>query len=61
MVLSSESELDEARIKDYIQPLIESFFSSPWAYCARINEIRKFTNIPSGCHKDCERWLADGR
>jgi len=58
-ILSSESELDEARIKDYIQPLIESFFSSPWAYCARINEIRKFTNIPQGVIKTAERWLAD--
>ena len=58
-ILSSESELDEVRIKDYIQPLIESFFSSPWAYCARVNEIKKSINIPQGVIKTAERWLAD--
>lgn len=58
-ILSIESELDDARIKDYIQPLIESFFSSPWAYCARVNELKKSINMPPGVIKTAERWLAD--
>lgn len=58
-ILSSEGELDEARIKDHIQPIIESFFSSPWAYYARVNEIKRTTNIPQGVIKTAERWMAD--
>lgn len=56
-ILAQEGELDEDNVKEIVQPLIEAFFSSPWAYVSRLNSLKKKEDIPVEVIKTATRWL----
>lgn len=58
-ILSQEGELLEDNITEIIQPLLEAFFSSPWAYNARLSEMGSKINIPEDVIKTASRWMDD--
>ena len=58
-ILSLEGKLTEKDIADFIQPLLEAFFSSPWAYVARIEGLVAKANIPDDVLRTAKRWLTD--
>lgn len=58
-ILSQEGEIQETSVTEIIQPLIEAFFSSPWAYNARLSEISSKVAIPEEVVKTASRWLDD--
>lgn len=58
-ILSQEGNLEDSNVKDIIQPLIEAFFSSPWAYKARLTELGDKYAIPLDVIKTASRWLEE--
>lgn len=58
-ILSLDEQLTEKDIVDFVQPLLEAFFSSPWAYFARLEELAISANIPDEVIRTAERWLTD--
>mgnify|MGYP004454801005 FL=1 len=58
-ILSLEGELQDTNITEIIQPLIEAFFSSPWAYNSRLSDIGNKISIPERVIKTASRWLDD--
>ena len=48
-----------SNVKDIIQPLIEAFFSSPWAYKARLTELGGEYAIPLDVIRTASRWLEE--
>ena len=59
-VLHHQDEFDEQKIEKDIQPVLEAFFSSPWAYRARLGE--RFGDrdlIPEDVWRSAERWIED--
>ena len=57
--MSQEGNLGDSNVKDIIQPLIEAFFSSPWAYKARLTELGDKYAIPLDVIKTASRWLEE--
>ena len=59
-IVTQQSSLDGKRITSEIQPLLEAFFSSPWAYVARLEVVQKHDDsIPENVLKSAKRWLED--
>lgn len=58
-ILSQEGNLEDSNVKDIIQPLIEAFFSSPWAYKARLTELGGEYAIPLDVIRTASRWLEE--
>ncbi len=58
-ILSLEEQLTEKDIVDFVQPLLEAFFSSPWAYFARLEGLSISVNIPDEVIRTAKRWLID--
>lgn len=58
-ILSLDEQLTQKDIVDFVQPLLEAFFSSPWAYYARLAELSKSVNIPDEVIRMAKRWLTD--
>lgn len=58
-ILSQEGKLDDSSVTEIIQPLIEAFFSSPWAYNSRLSNIGSKVNIPEEVSRTASRWLDD--
>lgn len=59
-IVSQQEELDEKRIVEEIRPLLEAFFSSPWAYKSRLKEIYGVNNcIPENVWRSADRWIED--
>lgn len=59
-IISQQSTLDYDKVKKEIQPVLEAFFSSPWAYVARLKSIQKYDDsIPIDVFKSANRWLED--
>ena len=59
-IVSNQQRLNEENIKEIIEPLLESFFSSAWAYNARLNSIRSLgIQIPEDVIKSASRWVED--
>lgn len=58
-ILSLEGELQDTNVTEIIQPLIEAFFSSPWAYNSRLSDIGNKISIPKRVIKTASRWLDD--
>lgn len=54
-----EGNLEDSNVKDIIQPLIEAFFSSPWAYKARLTELGGEYAIPLDVIRTASRWLEE--
>lgn len=59
-VLHHQDEFDEQKIEKDIQPVLEAFFSSPWAYRARLGErFEDHDLIPEDVWRSAERWIED--
>ena len=59
-IVAQQSKLGYKRITSEIQPLLEAFFSSPWAYVARLETAKTHDNsIPEDVFKSAQRWLED--
>lgn len=58
-IVSIQENLDSNTIETLILPIIESFFSSPWAYLSSINNNKNNLEIPIDVIKTAERWLED--
>lgn len=59
-VVSQQGTLTDDRVKNEIKPLLEAFFSSPWAYTARLTTIKKNgSQIPENVLDSAKRWLED--
>lgn len=58
-VLSFDEQLTDSDIVDVVQPLMEAFFSSPWAYFARLKELSTNKGIPENVIRTAKRWLTD--
>jgi len=59
-IISNQEILDDDKVEKEIQPLLESFFSSPWAYKAKLNVIFENNNIlPEDVKRSADRWLED--
>lgn len=59
-IVSLQGELDSERVVGEIQPILESFFSSPWAYRAKLDSLFDGNrSLPENVIKSAERWLED--
>lgn len=59
-IISIQDELDNERIITEIEPMLEAFFSSPWAYKARLENIYGEKKVlPESVIKSADRWLED--
>lgn len=58
-ILSLDEQLTEKDISNYVQPLLEAFFSSPWAYHARLEQLSISVSIPDEVIRTAKRWLID--
>ncbi len=58
-IMSMDEKLTEDFIKNIVQPILESFFSSPWAYVNSLNEKSKIIKISENVIKSAQRWLED--
>ncbi|NBJ01279.1 hypothetical protein D3Z62_14345 [Lachnospiraceae bacterium] len=59
-IVQNQGEIKSTEIEREIQPVLEAFFSSPWAYRARLKEIYgNNTSIPENVWKSADRWVED--
>lgn len=58
-IVSVQDELDETRVILQIEPILEAFFSSPWAYENVIRELSKIIEFPDNVIKSASRWVED--
>ncbi|GAA0179041.1 hypothetical protein SH2C18_19900 [Clostridium sediminicola] len=58
-ILTIQDELDSEKIITTIRPLLETFFSSPWAYKAMLDQISLGNMIPDNVVRSAERWVVD--
>lgn len=59
-IVSQQDLFDEEKVLKEIKPLLEAFFSSPWAYMARLKAAAQYdTTIPAEVMKSAQEWLAD--
>ncbi len=59
-IVQNRGEIESTEIEREIQPVLEAFFSSPWAYRARLKEIYgNNTSIPENVWKSADRWVED--
>ena len=56
-IVQNQGEIKAAEVEREIQPILEAFFSSPWAYRARLREIYGDNiSIPENVGKSADRW-----
>ena len=58
-IVQNQDEITVSEIEQEIQPILEAFFSSPWAYKARLSEVWNNASIPENVLKSAERWVED--
>ena len=58
-ILTIQEELDNEKIITTIRPLLETFFSSPWAYKEMIIKLSSISSIPNYVATSAERWVLD--
>lgn len=59
-IVQNQDHIKATQIERELQPVLEAFFSSPWAYRARLKEI--YGNdpaIPENVWKSADRWVED--
>ena len=56
-IVSLQGQIDKYYIENIIKPLMESFFSSPWAYAGRLAKIKIV--VPDNVKTSAERWLEE--
>lgn len=59
-IILQQENFHNGQIEHEIRPVLEAFFSSPWAYRARLKEIYDGKNIlPENVWKSANRWVED--
>lgn len=59
-IIQNQETIDSEDIENEIQPILEAFFSSPWAYRARLKEIYECNErVPGNVWKSADRWVED--
>ena len=58
-IVSIQDNLDEARVVSEIKPMLEAFFSSPWAYENVLNTLEKKVQLPDTVKNSAARWVED--
>lgn len=58
-IVSIQDDLDEVRVINEIEPVLEAFFSSPWAYESALNSLSKKVQLPDDVKKSADRWVED--
>lgn len=58
-LISQQELLDTDRIEQEIRPVLEAFFSSPWAYVAKLEKVYGKSALPDDVWKSANRWLED--
>lgn len=59
-IVSNQKNLDDGKIKNTIQPVLEAFFSSPWAYQKRLKQVFGNANtVPDDVWRSADRWVED--
>lgn len=59
-IVQNQDNIESIQIERELKPVLEAFFSSPWAYKARLTEV--FGNnhdIPENVWKSADRWVED--
>lgn len=59
-IVQNQDNIDATQIERELQPVLEAFFSSPWAYRARLKEVYgNNPTIPENVWKSADRWVED--
>lgn len=59
-IVQNQDNIEAAQIGRELQPVLEAFFSSPWAYKARLKDIYgKNPSVPENVWKSADRWVED--
>lgn len=59
-IIQDQEKIDSAKVENEIQPILEAFFSSPWAYRARLKEVYGGnTLVPENVWRSADRWVED--
>lgn len=59
-IVKNQGNIEAAQIEREIQPVLEAFFSSSWAYKARLKEIYgENPSVPENVWKSADRWVED--
>lgn len=58
-IVSIQDELDEVRVVSEIEPMLEAFFSSPWAYESVLVALSQKVQLPENVQKSATRWVED--
>ncbi len=59
-IVLHQNEFDDISVINEIKPLLEAFFSSPWAYLERLKQIYgKKKDLPDNIWKTAERWVEE--
>ena len=59
-IVLNQNDLESSEIEKELQPVLEAFFSSPWAYKARLKEIYgNNQSVPENVWKSADRWVED--
>ena len=59
-IVQNQDNIEATQIERELQPVLEAFFSSPWAYRARLKEVYgNNPTIPENVWKSADRWVED--
>ena len=59
-IVSQQNQFESIQIEREVQPVLEAFFSSPWAYKARLVELYgQNQSLPESVWKSADRWIED--
>ena len=58
-ILNHQEKMDRIIVERDIKPLLESFFSSPWSFYARLKEMSHKLDIPESVIKSAKRWIEE--
>ena len=58
-IILIQDDLDEFRVLSEIEPMLEAFFSSPWAYENTVRTLSKKVRLPDAVVKSAARWVED--
>ncbi len=58
-ILSLEGNMESGFVVECLQPLLESFFSSPWAFVSKLQGLKDKVNVPESVIRAAVRWLDD--
>lgn len=58
-IVSLQNDLTPEKVNNIVKPLLEAFFSSPWAYKAEVLRINNEVQLPEDVIYSASRWVED--